>query len=222
MPTLVCRLKGATQSWGIDGKSGIRDTENEPSKSGFFSLIGCAMGKGRNEFDYFADLRKCKMGVRIDLPGTKFVDFHTAKGVIRSDGGKNDDCVISNRYYLSDAEFLVGLEGNKELLEAIESAIRDPKWTLFLGRKSNIPSLPICEPNGLSELTLISALQSYPWWWYKQNYWDNKPESVRVKIVHDSNIGSLRNDVPIGNRKFISRRVAAFLWDVPQNLIKEW
>jgi len=51
--------------------------------------------------------------------------------------------VTSKRYYLSDAAFLVGLEGDEALLQTIEAALKNPKWPLFLGRKGYLPGEPV-------------------------------------------------------------------------------
>ena len=49
--------------------------------------------------------------------------------------------VLSDRYYLADAAFLVGLEGDDlSLLERAHAALLDPVWPLALGRKSYVPS----------------------------------------------------------------------------------
>ena len=81
-------------------------------------------------------------------------DYHTAGGgrwagredygVVKADGAAIDT-VVSNRYYLADADFLVGLEGEQEVLDAIRAALSNPRWPLFLGRKSFVPSRRVLE-----------------------------------------------------------------------------
>jgi len=65
----------------------------------------------------------------------------------------------SKRYYLSDAAFLAGLEGDEMLLKAIESALKNPKWPLFLGRKGYPPGEPVhFAEGGITNESLEAAL----------------------------------------------------------------
>lgn len=48
MSTLLLRLAGPVQSWGIDSKFEVRRTENAPSKSGVTGLLAAALGIQRN------------------------------------------------------------------------------------------------------------------------------------------------------------------------------
>ena len=73
-------------------------------------------------------------------------DYHTAQNVRRADPTKGtQDTVLSERFYLADADFLVGLEGDRAFLERLDTALRRPVWPLFLGRKAFVPSLPVSE-----------------------------------------------------------------------------
>ena len=117
MSTLLMRLAGPMQSWGTQSRFTMRDTGREPSKSGVIGLLCAALGRGRAE--PLDDLATLRMGVRVDSPGVMKLDYHTAGGgrlpgghpygVRRASGGSGDT-VLSNRYYLADADFLVGIE----------------------------------------------------------------------------------------------------------------
>ena len=100
MSTLLLRLAGPVQSWGIDSKFEVRRTENAPSKSGVTGLLAAALGIQRNED--ISSLNQLRLGVRTDQEGRLLKDFHTAHSEKNS--------YITTRYYLSDAIFLVGLE----------------------------------------------------------------------------------------------------------------
>ena len=77
------------------------------------------------------------MGVRIDQEGRVLKDYQTALNVIRADRSRSTDAVVSNRYYLADADFLVGLESENGLfLQEINQAVANPHWSLCLGRKA--------------------------------------------------------------------------------------
>lgn len=67
------------------------------------------------------------MGVRVDQPGELLRDYHTAHPA-KGTG------YITNRYYLADAVFVVGLESeDTALLQKLEQALRAPAFPLFLG-----------------------------------------------------------------------------------------
>ena len=80
-------------------------------------------------------------------------DYQTAGGGTLPDGSPygvrraNDargDTVLSDRYYLADADFLVGLEsGDAALLRRLHDALQNPVWQLYLGRKAFVPSVPV-------------------------------------------------------------------------------
>jgi len=132
MSTLLLRLAAPLQSWGADSKfEERRATMREPTKSGVIGMIAAALGRRRDE--PIDDLSGLKFGVRIDQPGKLLRDYNTAK----SSDGKTS--YVTNRYYLSDAVFLVGLEGDDELLSALDAAICSPVFPLYLGRRSCPP-----------------------------------------------------------------------------------
>ena len=69
--------------------------------------------------------------------------------IIKADGTQSKDGVVSQRFYLADAAFLVVLEGeDRALLERTHAALHNPVWPLALGRKSYVPSEPIWIENG--------------------------------------------------------------------------
>lgn len=83
-------------------------------------------------------------------------------GVITADG-KPGESVMSWRYYLQDASFLVGLSGEDvSLLKLLHEALREPVWPLNLGRKSYVPSTPVYLKDGLWDGDLLTVLQRYP------------------------------------------------------------
>ena len=163
MHTLLLRLAGPMQSWGIDSRFTSRNSELEPSKSGVIGLCCAALGRPR-EAD-ISDLAQLRMGVRIDSPGIIKRDYQTAMNVIRATGKSNPDAVTSTRFYLADSNFLVGLESpDYELLKSIQNALQKPVWQIFLGRKSYVPGIPVYISDGLCKDTkLKDALIKYPY-----------------------------------------------------------
>lgn len=166
MATLLLRLCGPMQSWGTRSRFTERDTELEPSKSGVVGMVCAALGRPRDHD--VSDLAGLRLGVRVDHEGVMARDYHTAGaglGIIRASGSISRDAVLSNRYYLAEADFLVGLEGGDAvLLETIDSALREPVWQLSLGRKAFVPSVPVALPgSGIRDLPLLDALHQEPW-----------------------------------------------------------
>lgn len=240
MGTLLMRLAGPMQSWGTQSRFSIRDTGLEPSKSGVVGLLCAALGKPREEktddgFPTLFELTSLRMAVRTDRHGKVKRDFHTAGGahrkiddygVIKADA-KSKGTVVSERFYLSDANFLVGLEStNQELLQRLHQALARPKWQLSLGRKSFVPSLPIYICDGLKDTALLETMELYPWnkelnlyglYGYEKMEKPNKLQLTIDLIGNDENQhAQVRQDVPISflERRFTIRRVQTIYVEV--------
>lgn len=229
MSTLLLRLAGPMQSWGTQSRFTHRDTGREPSKSGVIGLVCAAMGRPRAV--PLDDLRALRMGVRVDREGSLSRDFHTAGGshrrgdpygVVKNDGGRGGT-VVSDRYYLADADFLVGLEGDDALLRTIDAAFVAPKWQLCLGRKAFVPGSPVRLPDlpgigsGLRSESLIGALTGYPWTAGGRPANGQEPRRCRVVIDAETNSGhETRYDVPVSfaERAFTLRYVLTD-WIIP-------
>jgi len=201
MPTLLLRLAGPMQSWGTTSRFDERDSQLEPSKSGVLGLVCAALGRDRAE--PVDDLAQLKMGVRIDREGLLMRDYQTATGVI-SAAGKVDmeRTVISPRFYLADAVFLVGLEGDdRTLLERIHAALRAPRWPLALGRKSFPPGEPPWLEDAIREQGLRDALLAWPSLAQRPQRHDDG--QIRLVLEHASE-GAVRLDQPVA--PFAERR----------------
>ena len=204
MATLLMRISAPLQSWGTQSNFSHRDTGREPSKSGIVGLLCAALGRPRSES--IADLVELRMGVRVDQPGTIRRDYHTAGqgGYYKVGGGIGKNTILSERYYLADAKFLVGLEGDRALLEQLQAALRQPVWFLFFGRKAFVPAERIWLPDGMRDAGLIEALKSYPW----LNK-DDKPSKTLRLVVEDDGGEVVRNDQPtrfaFQSRRFLPR-----------------
>lgn len=167
MKTLFLRLEGAIQSWGDTSKFVIRRTMGAPTKSGVIGLLCAALGVTREEAprEWLPKLTKLNMGVRIDKPGSRMWDFNTigAGMMLQTAQGKTKPgALLSMKEYLSDASFLVALQDeDSSLIDTLRQAITKPIWTLYLGRKSCVPSRRLLEPVEQSDFPDIeSALSS--------------------------------------------------------------
>lgn len=208
MTTLLLRLQGPMQSWGTTSRFDERDTQLEPSKSGVLGLICAALGRDRAES--VDDLAALRMGVRVEREGVPMRDYQTATGLISATGKVDRErTVVSPRFYLSDAVFLVGLEGNESLLSHIHSALKQPVWPLALGRKSFVPSLPVYLEGGLLEQDLETTLVTYSLDGFERS------TKQRVLLEHPSE-GAVRLDQPVApfaQRRFGPRFVKSILID---------
>ena len=212
MPTLLLRLVGPMQSWGTTSRFDQRDTGKEPSKSGVIGLLAAAMGIAREKWTDLEPLTRLSMGVRHDRPGVPKQDYQTAgcaetDTIIKADGKQSKDGVVSQRFYLADASFLVGLEcDERSLLESVHAALHNPVWPLALGRKSYVPSEPIWVGNGVQDMPLRDALARWPWI-ASLRRWEEPPEKVLISLESEDGSGVLKMDQPLSS--FAERRFGA-------------
>ncbi|QPL05915.1 MULTISPECIES: type I-E CRISPR-associated protein Cas5/CasD [Actinomyces] len=180
MTVLLLRLAGPMQAWGVRSRFTERRTELAPSKSGVIGMLAAAAGRRRT--DPIEDLLSLRFGVRKDQPGTVIRDFHTARTL---DG--KAPMPLSSRYYLADAVFLAGIEGDCELLSGLDEALRHPVFPLYLGRRSCPPPHPLSL--GLREADLLDALRSEPWQaseWFRRRQRSEQPFMAEVLVDQES------------------------------------
>ena len=208
MNVLLLRVAGPMQSWGVQGRFTVRDTGLEPSKSGVVGLLCAALGRRREES--VDDLAELRMGVRVDEEGVILSDFHTAGkgGILKASGHvERENVVVSNRYYLAGARFLVGLEGeDARWLAGIHDALRDPVWPLYLGRKAFVPGEPVWLHDGLNlDARLSEVFAVYPWLGRDLR---RRPQEVRW-VMEAPDGAEVRPDWPLSfaQRRFAPRRV---------------
>ena len=160
---LVFRLYGAMASWGEIAVGEYRSTSDHPGRSAVMGLLGAALGIRRDEEERLQALANgYRIGVRLDVPGRLLRDYHTSQ-VPASGVGKGRrvfrtrreellapaeliSTVLSTRDYRCDAVALVAIEplpGAPFPLEELASALRTPRFVLYLGRRSCPPGLPL-------------------------------------------------------------------------------
>lgn len=212
MPTLLLRLVGPMQSWGTTSRFDQRDTAKEPSKSGVVGILAAALGIDRGNWTDLEPLTHLTMGVRHDRPGIPMRDYQTAgcaegDTIIKADGNPSKEGVVSRRFYIADAAFLVGLECDEHsFLKRILAALDDPVWPLALGRKSYVPSEPIWMENGVQNAPLHDVLARWPWI-AKQRQWEELPDKLLVSHESDDGSGVLKMDQLLSS--FAERRFGA-------------
>ena len=193
MSVLLLRLDGPLQAWGDASRFVRRHTRTEPTKSGVIGLLAAAQGRRRT--DPIEDLAALAFGVRVDQRGRMMRDFQTA---IRR-GRKNESMPLSYRYYLADAVFVAGVEGDIELLRALDDAVHSPTFPLYLGRRACPPSEKEISL-GVHDTSLEDALRSQEWLardWYRRQ----QGRMVHLELVVDAPPGTVdtetARDVPL-------------------------
>jgi len=217
------------QSWGTRSRFIVRDTATEPTKSGVVGLLAAALGVPRHDDAGIAALAALRMGVRVDREGLMERDFHTAQNV-PSTLGTGHRTIVSHRYYLADALFLVVLEGDSGLLARLRDAVRRPRWPIFFGRKAFVPARPLLasghdgEPRtgaGLVDRPMDTVLTEHPWLELRHDARKQEVRAIRgagsvtLRTIVDSPGTGLENELrydhPVslapGDRRFATRAV---------------
>jgi CRISPR system Cascade subunit CasD len=203
------------QAWGTEAKWEVRDAGREPSKSGVVGILAAALGRSRAE--PVDDLAHLRMGVRVEREGVLKKDFQTAMDVSVLTGGRRQ--IVSTRYYLADAEFLVALEGPQGLLNVLNAALDAPVFPTFLGRKSFLPSSPIQLRDGLyPDAPLQQVLRTRQW---APSLGKGDPPA-RLRVIEETERAqgdAVRRDQPVGasfaSREFLLRYVTTYWVEPP-------
>ncbi len=149
-------LDGPLQSWGFASRFQRRTTALHPTKSGIVGLIAAAMGLAKGSVEeramlqQLATLRMSSIAIPREAPGsdepppvTRLDDYHTVLNTRRASGVPSKDAVVTHRQYLLDARFGIILTGDRLVLERAATALQNPIWGVWFGRKSCIPAEPI-------------------------------------------------------------------------------
>lgn len=221
MATLALRIDAPMQSWGVRSKFVSRDTATEPTKSGIVGLLAAACGIKRGEQERIEDIATLRMGVRVDQEGLVERDFHVTENVPNTHN-RNHRTVVSDRYYLAGAVFLVALEGDSAFLHHLAESVHRPVWPLYFGRKAFVPAHPLVERSeerrqrvgtGVFDEQMEHVLRTHPF------LLDDEVRAVQyepgelLRFVTDTGpedpFAELRHDYPLSfeSRTFESRTV---------------
>lgn len=187
MSVVALRLTGPLQSWGSGSRFVRRGTERAPTKSGVIGLVAAAKGIRRTE--PLTELLGLRFGVRVDGAGQLVRDFQTAQRPRKERDGSVTwhSLPLSYRYYVSDATFVVVLEGDRALVEGIDGAVRSPAFPLYLGRRSCPPAGPV--GLGVFDHDVEAALQALPWQVSEREQRRRRERTVRLETVRDASPG---------------------------------
>lgn len=178
-PFLLFQLYGPMISWGEVAVGEERDSSSVPTRSAVLGLCAAALGIERTEDQALRDLNQSLgFGFCVEAHGDLLRDYHT----VQSPTGKkardlptrrdelaydNIEATLSKRHYRTDAAYVIALwekQGPKSApigLAELADALRKPRFTLFLGRKSCPLGLPL-NPTLIEADTLLQAFQRFP------------------------------------------------------------
>lgn len=162
MAFLVFQLQAALASWGDVAVGEFRGGRDQPGASALIGLLGAALGVRRDDEAAHAALRDgYRFAVGVVSPGQLLRDYHTAqvpgrtslKG--RPHHTRRDELalpkhelntILSTRDYRQNAAWAVAVQALPSAphsLQALASALREPRFVLYLGRKCCPPAAPL-------------------------------------------------------------------------------
>jgi CRISPR system Cascade subunit CasD len=140
-------------------------------------------------------------------------DYHTVTGIIGTAEGKqrgkkgDESTIVTLRQYLQDASFLVAINADEGIIDNIKSALQNPVWPVFLGRKSCVPTVPVLIEVTNDFESLEDVMQHYP---VAKRGDIHEGERPIMYEIDDAKNGYLRNDLVTASpgRIYGQRRVA--------------
>lgn len=168
---LALYLDGPFQSWGSQSRFDRRTSLSYPTRSAVLGILCAALGIDWRDTNGLERLDMA-LGVTVFAFGvaSMLVDYHTVGGgydaktqrqcIVPKADGSTGDTVLTYREYLQDARFGVLLSGEDSLLRGLFSALQDPSWGIWLGRKSCIPASPVAQGLFDSEGEALAHLEA--------------------------------------------------------------
>jgi len=201
--TIVLNFKGL-QSWGESSKKITRDTIEFPTLSGVVGILQSACGVYEENNDpLWEKITNIQMSILIVNPGLKQVDYQTAANAVKMDCSASKDTVVSYRYFLTDAHFLIAITANQNLIEIIAAGLKCPKNMLYMGRKAfplNFDFFMGVHDGGNAEKILLNLLKNNGG---KTNHTYYLVEESITNEVHSMILW----DKPLRNKKFAPRKI---------------
>ncbi|MBI5648401.1 MAG: type I-E CRISPR-associated protein Cas5/CasD [Ignavibacteriae bacterium] len=156
---LIFRCYGPLASWGDIAVGEHRRSYAHPSKSAILGLVAAALGIRRGEEQKLHELREAfGLALCVENEGVPLRDYHTIQTPSAGSGPHRTrreelavdpakiNTLLSAREYRCDALSLVALWDTDNAswpLETVRDALREPIFTLYLGRKSCPPAYPL-------------------------------------------------------------------------------
>jgi len=186
---LVFQLYGPLVSWGEQAVGEARHSATHPSRSAVLGLLAAALGikrpdtAGKPEEREYLDRQHLLLadfvgiGIKVVSVGSVMKDYHTTQVPPQNKKARHfftrrDELraeklgtILSSREYRQDALYIAALwlKGKGEFcsLQDLKEALQRPVFTLYFGRKSCPPALPL-NPVIVEANSLKSALDQHP------------------------------------------------------------
>ncbi|MFT3666794.1 type I-E CRISPR-associated protein Cas5/CasD [Piscinibacter sp.] len=176
---LIFQLLGPFAAWGEPAVGEFRGTAELPSQSALLGLLGAALGLQREDEAAHTALREgYGFATALLAEGSLLRDYHTAqvppraalKG--RPQATRRQELtvprpelgtILSNRDYRQNGIWLVALQAREAAphqLDELAAALRQPRYVLYLGRKSCPPAAPLW-PQVVNAESVLAAMQTY-------------------------------------------------------------
>ena len=226
---LLFRLYGPMAAWGEIAVGERRHVQSYPSKSAIMGLVAAALGIRRDqETDHVELVESLGMAVKVDSRGQPLEDYHTAqvpkashcKGRVfasrRDELNVTDDLntILSRRDYRTDALATVALWAKVKqppyTLDVLAKALHQPRFSLYLGRKSCPLALPL-QAQVVQAETLLQAFQTdcfahwptlQPVYALQKNpelFWE---EDNTIQVGVDAQQKNIRRDTPHSRKRW--------------------
>lgn len=198
---LTFQLYGALASWGEQAVGESRHSATHPTRSALLGLLAAALGIRREEEQRLQELQNSvRFGVKLIGSGSVLKDYHTVQVPPLDKKAKHrytrrDElrsaklgAVLSSREYRQDALSLVAVwltDKSSYVLEELRTHLQQPRFHLYLGRKSCPLGLPLY-PQIVNSESFKTALDQYP-------------------------VSSLGDDMPMSD--YLPVNVAAYYWE---------
>jgi CRISPR system Cascade subunit CasD len=165
MAFLVFQLYGDMASWGDIAVGEQRPSHPYPTKSAILGLLCAAQGITRHEDAAMVQLNaEVKMAIQLFHRGHFLTDYHTIQAApqvalkkkaytrkeelealsrYQAAGSGNSGTILSSREYRMEAYYRVALHADRDVLKALETALKEPVFVPYLGRKACPLALPM-------------------------------------------------------------------------------
>lgn len=180
MDFLVFQLQAPLAAWGDTAVGEFRPTVDYPGQSALLGLLAAALGIRRDDSAAHAQLAQhYGFAVGVQSGGKLLRDYHTAQVAGQASLKKRPHftrreelaipkhdlhTVLSTRDYRQDAACLVAVQSLSadapHGLEQLAAALRTPRFTLYLGRKSCPPAAPLF-PQMIAAESALAAMEQY-------------------------------------------------------------
>lgn len=153
--TLLIHINAPMQSWGVCSRYERRGAGEAPSKSAICGMACAACGAAKDSTEerrIIAGFNAAQMTTFGLRSGRILTDYHTVQNFARADGSVDKSGTVQTyRHYWSDARYVVLLESeDRAFLERLHTALKNPHWGIWFGRKCCIPAEPLIQRELLS------------------------------------------------------------------------